>query len=369
MNERDAYIALNMIQGIGPISVRAMVQALGSAAAIFEADRDQLLAVAGIGPELSKKIVAQRRSVAWEAELAAVEKLGAAVLTPVDDAYPKPLREIHDPPLALYVWGRLEERDRHAVAVVGSRRMTLYGQQTSERLAYQLAQAGFTVVSGLARGIDTAAHRGALKAKGRTLAVLGGALDRIYPEENTDLAKAIAESGAVLSEFPLGRDPDKTTFPMRNRIISGLSLGVLVVEAGVDSGAMITAREAADQGRTVFAIPGRIDSAGSKGCHRLIRDGARLVETVDDILEEFEMLIPRERSAAGAETPASRPAPTLSADEACLVELLRQEERMDMDALTRRSGLSPAAVSVAAIGLEMKRVARMMPGRILELAS
>ena len=198
-------------------------------------------------------------------------RLGARLVTPVDAEYPKRLLQIYDPPLALYVQGEIQSRDERGVAIVGSRRTTHYGREVAERLAMQLAQDGVTVLSGLARGIDTAAHSGALKGKGRTLAVLGGGLDCLFPPENAELAAAIARQGAVVTEYPIGREPDKTTFPVRNRIVSGISMGVVVVEADVTSGAMITARQALEQGRTVFAVPGRVDSFGSRGPHQLIK--------------------------------------------------------------------------------------------------
>jgi DNA processing protein len=284
-------------------------------------------------------------------------------VTQIDEEYPAVLAKIHDPPLALYVQGRLESRDRHAVAVVGTRRPTHYGRETAGALAYGLAKSGMTVVSGLARGIDTEAHRGALKARGRTLAVMGGGLDRVYPPENAGLAREIAEQGAVMTELPFGRAPDKTTFPMRNRIVSGLSMGVLVVEAGPTSGAMITAREGLEQGRSVFAVPGRIDSPASKGCHDLIRGGARLVAGVEDVLQEFEFLV-----APGATGAASVPSmPELSEDEQRLVNAL-QEGEQHVDALIRQCGMAPADVNALLLGLEIKRVVKTLPGRLVALA-
>jgi len=365
LNEREAYVALNLMADIGPVGVRSLVTALGSPQAIFTAMKAEFLRAEGIGPAQADKIIAQRDSLQPDEEIKRAERLGAQILTPVDDAYPKPLLQIHDPPLALYVFGTLEPGDKRAIGVVGSRHTTLYGRECSEKLSYQLVQSGFVVVSGLARGIDTAAHRGALKGGGRTLAVLGGALDCLYPPENADLAREIAQHGAVLSEFPLGRKPDKTTFPMRNRIISGLSMGILVVEAGLGSGALITVDQALDQGRTVFAVPGRIDSPSSKGTHQLIRNGARLVENVDDILDEFEFLIPpgpRNRDTAATESKR----PPLLPEEERIVHALEDGEQ-DLDTLTRATGLSPARVSALLIGLEMKRMVRMQPGRIVEL--
>ena len=371
MDSRTAYIALNMMEDIGPVSVRALVTALGSPQAIFQADKGDLLKAEGIGPALVEKIMSQRGRLRPDEELARARKRGYEIITPADATYPKPLLTIHDPPLALYVWGTLAPGDKRAIAVVGSRHTTLYGRETAEKLAFHLAKTGFVVVSGLARGIDTAAHRGALQGGGRTLAVLGGALDCLYPEENAELALGIARQGAVLSEFPLGRKPDKTTFPMRNRIVSGLCMGVLVVEAGATSGALITASQALDQGRCVFAVPGRIDSPASRGSHQLIKQGARLVESVDDILEEFEFLIPP--AATGAlpgrsvlTEPGSVNLPPLNADEEKIVQALAEEE-LDMDTLTRTTLVPAAALSVLILGLEMKRVVRMLPGRRVAL--
>jgi DNA processing protein len=247
------------------------------------------------------------------------------------------------------------------MAVVGTRRPTHYGRETADRMAYGLAKAGYSVVSGLARGIDTAAHRGAIKARGRTLAVLGGGLDDVYPPENAELAREISENGAVLSEFPLGRRPDKTTFPMRNRIVSGLSAGVLVVEAGLKSGAMITVASALEQGRQAFAVPGRVDSPASQGTHRLIRDGAVLVTHVDDILAEQDTLLSRNELREAA----VRPKPSLSQDESRLLGFLADGAR-DVDSLIRESGLKPAGVNAVLISLEMKRLVRMQPGRVVE---
>lgn len=359
VDARTAYIALNMMEDIGPVSVRALTAVLGSPQAIFEAGKDDLLKAEGVGPGLVAKIVSQRGRIRPDQELERARKRGYEIITPADDTYPQPLLTIHDPPLALYSWGMPVSTDKRAMAVVGSRHTTLYGRETAEKISFQLAKAGFVVVSGLARGIDTAAHRGALQGGGRTLAVLGGALDCLYPEENAELAEHVARQGAVLSEFPLGRKPDRTTFPMRNRIVSGLSMGVLVVEAGLTSGALITANQALDQGRSVFAVPGRVDSPASKGSHQLIKKGARLVENVDDILEEFEFLIP-------PKAPSAARHPPLNTEEDKIVSALAEEE-LDLDSLTRITGLPAAALSVLILGLEMKRVLRMLPGRRVAL--
>jgi len=363
MTDRDAYIALNMIQGIGPVTVASLVAALGSPRAILEAGRSELEAARVVGPEMAGKILEQRDKIDPAGEIEAASGLGAAIVTQCDSDYPRRLKEIHDPPLALYVKGRLSSTEP-CMAVVGTRHATHYGRDCAERLSYQLVQAGFAVTSGLALGIDTAAHKGALKAGGRTIAVIGSGLDIIYPAENKVLAGDISASGAVVSEFPLGRQPDRTTFAIRNRIVSGMSLGVIVVEAGTTSGALITARQALEQGRTVFAVPGRIDSPASRGPHQLLRGGARLVEDVEDVLEEFEFLIPQRNSTQQA--PREGPMPRLSPEESGLVSQL-SDGAMDVDSLIRQSGLEPGKVSSLLIGLEMKKVARMLPGRQVEL--
>ena len=234
-------------------------------------------------------------------------------------------------------------------------------------MSYLAAKAGFTIVSGLARGIDTVAHQAALKAGGRTIAVLGGAIDKLYPPENRGLAEAIAENGAVVSEFPLGREPDRTTFPYRNRIVSGLSKGVLVVEAGVDSGAMNTAEQALEQGRSVMAVPGRVDMEGAKGPHRLIQNGARLVEDLPDILKEFEFLFPPGEQARLLRQQDPRRNVELSVPEQAVVRALWNDPEVDLDVLIRRTGLASGLMATLTMQLEMKRVIRRLPGRRVAL--
>ncbi len=363
MDEREAYISLNMMERVGPVVVRSLVEVLGSAAAVFEADEEALLRANGVGRELAGAIARQRDSIDCQAELERAARCGARMVTPLDEEYPAPLREIYDPPLALYVRGELLRRDRHAVAVVGTRRPTHYGRSVAEQFSMQLATAGMTIASGLAMGIDTVAHQGALKVKGRTIAVLGSALDCLYPRENAGLATRIAEQGAVVSEFPFGRKPDKTTFPMRNRIVSGLSMGVLVVEAGAKSGARITADQALEQGRSVFAVPGRIDSPASAGTNDLIKRGARPATCVEDVLQEFECLFrPSELTGGGHQRVELAP------DEQQVVDLLAEGEK-NIDELIRGAGLNPARAGALVIGLEMKKVVRTLPGRIVELCS
>ncbi len=365
MTGREAYIGLNMMTALGPIRVRKLVAALGSPEAVFTATEQELRKADGIGPEVARGILEQRGAVDPAAEEARARKHGARIITQDEADYPVALKQIYDPPLALYVRGTLTKDDQHAIAVVGTRHATHYGQSVADKMAYQLARTGFTVVSGLARGIDTAAHRAALKGEGRTLAVLGSALDKLYPEENAELADAIAEHGAVISEYTMGREPDRTTFPYRNRIVSGLCMGLVVVEAGVKSGAVITATEALEQGRTVFAVPGRVDQPSARGTHMLIKQGARLCEGIDDILQEFEMLIPPSQAEKVKSMP-KRPDVPMTQDEQVVVKAL-WKGALDVDALARAAGLKSAQISALLLGLEMKRVVRILPGRVVEL--
>jgi DNA processing protein len=352
-----------MIDGIGPVRVRALLDRFLKPEAILEAPKSELRQVDGVGEETANNIVNWRSAVDLDAELARIEKSGVQVVTRDDASYPKNLQEIYDPPLVLYVRGELVERDALAIGIVGSRRTTLYGQDMSRKLSYQLARLGVTVVSGLARGIDTAAHKGALQAKGRTVAVIGCGIDQMYPPENKDLADEIAtKGGAVVSEFPFGVKPDKQNFPMRNRIISGWSLGVVVVEANLKSGSLITASQAAEQGRQVFAVPGRADSVLSRGSNRLIKDGAKLTEDAEDILSEFEYLLPRrEKKMETAAEPGV--ALKLSEHEAKVMASIELEER-PIDEIIRDTGLTSACVSATLLALEMKRLVRQLPGRV-----
>lgn len=367
MTSREAYISLNRIEGIGPVRVRALCAALGSPEAVLAASPAALAGVRGIGPKVAENIVSQRGGLDAGREEAAAAKLGARLVTPVDAEYPEPLKTIYDPPLCLYVRGTLEKKDAQALAIVGTRRASHYGTAQADRLAYQISKAGFTVVSGLARGIDTVAHKAALKAGGRTLAVLGGAMDKLYPPENRELAEEIVAHGALLSEFPLGREPDRTTFPYRNRVVSGLSKGVLVVEAGLDSGAMNTAEQALEQGRSVMAVPGRVDMDGARGPHRLIQNGARLVEDLADVLKEFEFLFPPTEQARLVRQQDARQRLTLLPAEESVVRALWTEPELDFDVLIRKTGLSSAQMMTLAMQLEMKRVIRRLPGRRLAL--
>jgi DNA processing protein len=361
MTEREAYIALNMFEGIGPVRVRELLSILGSASAILTASREELVQAKGVGMNLAENLLRQVDTMDVEAEIRRAREAGAEIITRADEGYPEALTHIHDPPMALYVKGTLVPEDRHAIAVVGSRRCTHYGIQVADRLSFQLAKQGYTVISGLARGIDAAAHQGAIKGKGRTLAVLGCGIDQVYPAEHAELAEAVRGSGAVISEFPIGFKPSRNSFPQRNRIVSGMSRGVLVVEAALGSGALLTVDEATDQGKLIFAVPGRIDNPSAGGCNHLIKNGAKLVQDVDDILDEFEYLL--SPNPEGREDPEHvKPQVQLSEAEAKVLEVLGDEE-MEQDHLIRASGLSASAVATALIMLEMKRQIISLPGR------
>jgi DNA processing protein len=280
-------VRLSLVSGVGPLLRKALVERFGSPTAVLAASKPELQGVDGIGPKIAARIVVARDEIDAEFELRLAAEHGIDVLCESDPDYPRPLRQIHDPPGVLFRRGQPAAQDELAVAIVGTRHATRYGLAQAERLAASLARTGVAVVSGLARGIDAAAHRGALAAGGRTIAVLASGLLEIYPPEHERLAAEIAERGFLLSEAPPRMAPIAGAFPQRNRVISGLSLGTIVVEAPARSGALITARHAYEQGREVFAVPGPADSRMSRGCHALIKDGAKLVETVDDVLAEL----------------------------------------------------------------------------------
>ena len=355
MTDEESFIALNMVPKIGPVRVRRLLAQFGSPSAILSASISALQTVDGIGPDAAKSIREWKNHVDLARELQLVREFGAKVLTLSSPDYPALLREIHDPPTVLYILGDLQDRDRHAIGVIGTRKPTLYASDCAKKLSYQLAYAGVTVVSGLARGIDTAAHQGALAAKGRTIAVIGSGLLSIYPPENKELAQKIAASGAVITEFSMQVKADRQTFPMRNRIISGCSFGVLVVEAGSSSGALISANQAGEQGRSIYAVPGRIDNPNAIGSNRLIQQGAKLVTSAADVLDDMGILF--------AESPklTPTPAPELSGNEAIIYEALGDDET-HIDAILERCRLPIHVVSSTLLALEMKKLVRTRPG-------
>lgn len=359
--EREARWACGLLPQLGGVALQGFVDAFGSVAAAWAAAPDALRQVTGIGPVT----VEAMRRFPWRRmvheDRARVAKAGVAVIVWGDPEYPIRLQTIASAPPVLYVRGALEREDEAAVAIVGSRRATAYGEDMAGELARELGRRGLTIVSGLARGIDAAAHRGALGVGARTVAVLGNGLDQTYPPEHRDLAESVAASGVLLSEFPLGTAPLRPHFPRRNRIISGLSLGVVVVEAGVESGALITANHALDQGRDVFAVPGRVHARYSEGCNRLIKAGAKLVESWEDVLAE---LVPNLKGRR-RRRPAGPPPPDLADEEQRIYDLLA-DGPLHIDAIIVQSGLGGGRAASVLVGLEMKGAVRQLRGKVFE---
>lgn len=366
-------LTLNAARGIGSVLYERLLQYFGSLRNTFKAKKSELERVLKIGPKLAEEIIRVHQECLGEKELKLARTSGVKIISCQDSDYPQNLKTIFDYPLALYVKGELKPSDSLALALVGTRRPSYYGQLQAERLSYVLAQRGICIVSGLARGIDTSAHRGALKAArlsknksasggiGRTIAVLGSGLARIYPEENKKLATEISESGVVLSELPMNTAPDSHNFPMRNRIISGLSLGVLVVEAPLRSGALITADLALEQGREVFALPGKIDSPTSRGCHKLIKSGAKLVEDIEDIIEELGSY-QSELAPGKTDVKSVNQSKNLDDREKILLGLLSPDEPKHIDELIMASRLPPMFVSTTLLMLELKKFIKQTPG-------
>ncbi len=385
MTPKEAYLALNLLPRIGPIRVRRLLEHFDSPQAILAAKRRQLVAVPGIGEDMAEQIGDWENRIDLAEEQRRIADHGISLVTLDDDHYPGALRTIHDPPFLLYMKGTLLPGDAAAIGVVGSRRTTHYGKEQAKKLSFQLARAGFCIISGLARGIDTAAHEAALAAKGRTIAVLGSGIGNVYPPENQSLADRIAENGAVLSEFPVLYVPDKQSFPLRNRIVAGMSQGLLVVEAPVRSGSLITANQALEQGRTVFAVPGPIDRPTSEGCHRLIQQGATLVCGAQDVIDELGMEInslglefesdslfaPRSLSSDDPENAAASPRSTpekpkrqieLSKIERLILAEL-ERGNATIDSLSEVTGSPAGKVGATLLQLELKSLVKQLPGK------
>lgn len=362
--ETLAAIQLNLISGLGPRLQSLLLGRFGTASQIFQASGSELLSVSGIGPKVSAEITRHRDLAQAETEWRQANELGISLIPRDDPAYPQGLLEICDPPPILYVHQQLLPTDALAVAIVGSRNCTHYGRTQAAKLAAGLARSGVVVVSGLARGIDAAAHQGALEAGGRTIAVCAPGLLNIYPVEHAGLARQISQQGAMVTESPLHRGPVRGLFPQRNRIIAGLSLGVIIVEASRKSGALHTARHAMEQGRDVFAVPGRVDSSASDGCHDLIRDGAMLIRGVDDV---FESLGPLMKPVTTAEqqvihTPREL---TLNEQELSVLNLI-DTAPTPIDQLLTTAEMPAARVLSTLTVLEMKRLIRRLPGSCVE---
>lgn len=357
--ELQATVALARAPGVGPRTVQALLEHFPSATAVLAATAADLATVEGIGPQAARGILRADLDEAANHIAFCVQK-EIRLVGRCDPAYPAALSRIHDPPIVLYLRGNLLPSDEIAIAMVGARHATQYGLEVADRLARGLSAAGFTIVSGLARGIDQAAHRGALAAGGRTIAVLGSGLLEIYPPEHTDLARAIALQGAVISEADPHHKPRGSSFPQRNRIISGLALGLIVVEAADRSGALISASLATEQGRDVFAVPGRIDSRMSRGCHRLIRDGATLCSSVDDVIEQLGPLAAPVATATG-QTMRHPAELKLTEQERTVLNAIGADVT-SIDAVVQRSGIPVARVLSTISVLEMRKLVRRVAG-------
>ena len=360
MTRTEAYLALNLLPKIGSVRVRRLLEKFGSPERALIATSGEIMQVEGFSDELARTVSKWEEHCDLQTELRRIAELNLKIVTREDDIYPPLLKEIHDPPVVRYDMGELTKRDHNAIGIVGSRGATAYGMAMTKKLSFQLSYAGYTVISGLARGIDTTAHEAALAAKGRTVGVLGSGIGAFYPPENMALGEKMAQNGAVVSEYPVDRIADKQTFPYRNRIVAGGSCGLLVVEAPARSGSLITAQQAVEQGRTVYAVPGNIDRPTSMGCNRLIQQGAKLVTDGADILDDLNTLFPTSPTAPKVEE--SRPVVTLTLEEEILFRALGTEETHIND-LTTRSGLTPATVSSTLMRLEMKRLIRPLPGK------
>jgi DNA processing protein len=356
MNRFEALVSLNRVREIGSTRLKKLLEIFGAPEDILKASPQRLTAASGIGEKVAQKIASLREDD-LERELALAKKAGLKITTLDDKEYPRNLRFISDPPIVLYIKGEIREDDRLALGIVGSRRATFYGLTQAERFAGELSRKGFTIVSGLARGIDTYAHKGALRAGGRSIAVIGSGFNRIYPEENAKLAEDISRAGAVISEFPMDTPPYRENFPCRNRVISGLSWGVLVAEAAQNSGALITADFALEQGRQVFALPGRVDSRTSFGTLKLIKEGAKLVSCAGDILEELSVEMCREEEGA------REPPETLGEAAEERVYALIPSESVALDELVEKTNLDIPGISDILLRLQMKKRVRQMPGK------
>lgn len=360
MTERQGHVAFNLTEKVGAATLAKLVAQEGSVVAAWQA--------------YSKKVSRSGGAVNWEKEFELAKKFGVQILTPADEEYPQILKNSPGAPLALYVKGDVAALSKPSIALVGTRRATPYGKTVAEKLSYDLAKAGWSIVSGLALGIDAASHRGALDAEGVTVGILGSGLDKFYPEENRELAREIVEKGgAVVSQFPFGRPPDQQTFPIRNHVVAALARGVIAVEAPIRSGTLITTGIAADLGRTVMAVPARIDNRMSSGCLHLIRDGAILVRHADDVIEALREFIPTHPSSLTP--PNSSLIPQTSSDpdtpkysvEESLVMLHVDEDGVSLDDLVRKTKLSAQKINTLAMALRLKGFIKFLPGNRIAL--
>jgi DNA processing protein len=353
------WLALSLTPGVGSTLIKRLLDQFDNPKAVFQAPMKELLRIEGLGEKVALEIHKGPLEKTVERELSLLQKVGGTILTLKEDAYPRRLRDIYDPPAVLYVRGELRKEDELAVSIVGSRKTSPYGRGIAEKVSQELARHGVTIVSGMARGIDSLAHWGAISAGGRTIAVLGCGVDVVYPSENRSLFEKIIDHGAILSEFRMGSVPEAGHFPKRNRIISGLALGVVVVEASAKSGSLLTAGYALEQGREVFAVPGNVGFEGSRGTNRLIKEGAKMVESSDDILEE---ILPQWNGEKEQTHMVERSGQDLPEEERVLYELL-SEVPLHIDLIIQGSGFEPGAVSGLLLNLELKGLIAQWPGK------
>lgn len=358
-SEMKSWLALSFVPNVGPIRFISLVKHFGSPEAVLSASEKELADFPDVGPTIASNIKKKADGKLAEKQLELMEKNQVQLLTFKDETYPENLKSIYDPPPFLFIKGETGEQDKNAIAIVGCRAASQYGKQIAEKIGRELAKRGITIISGLAWGIDSIGHLAALEENSRTLAVFGSGLDVIYPSENRKLAERIIRNGAILSEFPLGTKPERQNFPKRNRLISGLSLGVVIIEAGPKSGALLTARHALDQNREVFAVPGNVGAKTSEGTNRLIKEGAKLVTTVEDILEELKIFAPLgQKGRSETEKDLSR----LSAVEKSIYDLIRNEP-YHIDKIAQETSMSTSRTLSALLSLELKGYIKQLSGK------
>jgi DNA processing protein len=369
----EKWLKLIRADGIGPTTFGKLIRHFGSVDRALGASVSELAKIDGVGFKTGEQIASTRNKFDAAAELALAGKLDIWIIHLEDNRYPPVLKQIYDPPPVLYIKGSLTRQDNLCISIVGSRRCSIYGREQTSRLAHFLAAAGFTICSGMARGIDTEAHQGALSANGRTIAVQGCGLADVYPPENKKLFELIAESGACISELPLQYEPLSENFPPRNRIIAGLALGTIVIEAGHRSGALITARAAMENNREVMAVPGKIDSPVSKGCHQLIKQGAKLIETVEDVMEALGYIgreLQDHVTAAKEKASEKKEKPLFDAGQLHLSESERKicdylgNEPTHIDQIIAETDLAPGSINAALISLRLKGLIKQLPGNL-----
>lgn len=371
ISDRDACIILNMISGIGYARFAALVRRFGSPAAVLLASELEIGEVKGIGPHLARAVASWHSTIDLDAELQQTQRSGVKIITIEDGDYPEILRQIADPPLVLYVRGELPDFNHNCASIVGSRRLSSYGDRMARIFARDAATANWIVVSGLAFGVDAAAHKATLEANGITIAVLGGGLARIHPQEHVPLASEIVRrGGALISEYPMNFPVSRQSFPRRNRIVSALSQAVIVIEAGLESGALITAKLALEQGKSVFALPGRVDEPQAAGCNMLIRDcGAKLVTCFNDVLSDFDFLPGMAPTAALdiSTAPTAAEAPLLNDCERVITQVLLANGPGNLDDLAMRTQLAPGILAGTLMALEMRDLVSKSPNGIYAL--